>query len=81
MHACHGRSLPVACTAPVLPAFLNALLLPEPTPSTTPLCRNVFYRERAAGMYTALPMAIAQGNVEIPYLLAQTIVYSCIVYW
>jgi ABC-type multidrug transport system permease subunit len=41
----------------------------------------VFYRERAAGMYGPYPMAIAMGNVEIPYILVQTVVYSCIVYW
>lgn len=35
------------------------------------LRRNVFYRERAAGMYTAMPFAIAQGNVELPYLVVQ----------
>ncbi|KAI3727207.1 hypothetical protein L1987_67018 [Smallanthus sonchifolius] len=42
--------------------------------------RTVFYRERAAGMYSALPYAFAQVLVEIPYVLAQTVVYSVIVY-
>nr|GEV19098.1 pleiotropic drug resistance protein 1-like [Tanacetum cinerariifolium] len=42
--------------------------------------RTVFYRERAAGMYSALPYALAQVLVEIPYILAQTGVYSIIVY-
>ncbi|KAI3786042.1 hypothetical protein L1987_45169 [Smallanthus sonchifolius] len=42
--------------------------------------RTVFYRERAAGMYSALPYAFAQVLVEIPYVLAQTGVYSVIVY-
>ncbi|KAJ0755446.1 putative ABC-2 type transporter [Helianthus annuus] len=42
--------------------------------------RSVFYRERAAGMYSALPYAFAQVLVEIPYVLAQTVVYSVIVY-
>jgi ABC-type multidrug transport system ATPase subunit/ABC-type multidrug transport system permease subunit len=42
--------------------------------------RTVFYRERAAGMYSALPYAFAQVLVEIPYVLAQTGVYSIIVY-
>jgi hypothetical protein len=37
----------------------------------------VFYRERAAGMYSPLPFAIAQGNVEIPYLLFQTVICEC----
>ncbi|KAL8230374.1 hypothetical protein R6Q57_000152 [Mikania cordata] len=42
--------------------------------------RTVFYRERAAGMYSALPYAFAQVLVEIPYILSQTVVYSVIVY-
>ncbi|KAI3763310.1 hypothetical protein L1987_53764 [Smallanthus sonchifolius] len=42
--------------------------------------RTVFYRERAAGMYSALPYAFAQILVEIPYILSQTVVYTIIVY-
>ncbi|KAK9066079.1 hypothetical protein SSX86_015481 [Deinandra increscens subsp. villosa] len=42
--------------------------------------RTVFYRERAAGMYSALPYAFAQILVEIPYIFSQTAVYSIIVY-
>ncbi|XP_058112145.1 pleiotropic drug resistance protein TUR2-like [Magnolia sinica] len=42
--------------------------------------RTVFYRERAAGMYSALPYAFAQVVVEIPYILVQTLVYGIIVY-
>ncbi|KAJ0971431.1 hypothetical protein J5N97_019390 [Dioscorea zingiberensis] len=42
--------------------------------------RTVFYRERASGMYSALPYAIAQVVVEIPYVLIQAIIYSFIVY-
>jgi hypothetical protein len=34
-------------------------------------------RERAAGYYSEMPFAIAQALVEIPYLLVQTILYSC----
>ncbi|MQI71993.1 hypothetical protein EI017_24845, partial [Escherichia coli] len=37
--------------------------------------RTVFYRERAAGMYSALPYAIAQVIVEIPYVFVQTIIF------
>ncbi|KAJ0554077.1 putative ABC-type sulfate transporter [Helianthus annuus] len=43
--------------------------------------RTVFYRERAAGMYSAIPYAIAQGLVEIPYVASQTIVYGVITYF
>ncbi|MFS7906157.1 putative ABC-2 type transporter [Helianthus anomalus] len=42
--------------------------------------RTVFYRERAAGMYSSLPYAMAQVFVEIPYVLLQTIYYTAIVY-
>jgi len=42
--------------------------------------RTVFYRERAAGMYSALPYALAQVIVEIPYVFVQTTYYSLIVY-
>ncbi|GMN21500.1 hypothetical protein TIFTF001_045511 [Ficus carica] len=42
--------------------------------------RTVFYRERAAGMYSALPYTFAQVTIEIPYVLMQAVVYSIIVY-
>ncbi|KAL0724493.1 hypothetical protein Bca4012_039092 [Brassica carinata] len=42
--------------------------------------RTVFYRERAAGMYSAMPYAISQVTCELPYVLIQTTYYSLIVY-
>ncbi|EEF46390.1 ABC transporter G family member 36 [Ricinus communis] len=42
--------------------------------------RTVFYRERAAGMYSELPYALAQVVCEIPYVLFQTVYYTLIVY-
>ncbi|KAI3468322.1 hypothetical protein Pfo_024985 [Paulownia fortunei] len=42
--------------------------------------RTVFYRERAAGMYSALPYAFSQFLIEIPYVFVQSIVYGLIVY-
>ncbi|KAK8645923.1 hypothetical protein V6N13_119727 [Hibiscus sabdariffa] len=42
--------------------------------------RTVFYRERAAGMYSALPYAIAQVFCEIPFIFIQTTYYTLIVY-
>ncbi|GMN37142.1 hypothetical protein TIFTF001_006571 [Ficus carica] len=42
--------------------------------------RTVFYRERAAGMYSALPYALAQIVAEIPYVFVQTSYYTLIVY-
>ncbi|KAJ0084449.1 hypothetical protein Patl1_30941 [Pistacia atlantica] len=43
--------------------------------------RTVFYRERAAGMYSPFAYAVAQGVVEIPYIAVQTIVYGVITYY
>ncbi|KAL3696501.1 hypothetical protein R1sor_010577 [Riccia sorocarpa] len=42
--------------------------------------RTVFYRERAAGMYSSIPYALAQGVIEVPYVFTQTVVYSLITY-
>ncbi|TVU07859.1 hypothetical protein EJB05_41231 [Eragrostis curvula] len=42
--------------------------------------RTVFYRERAAGMYSAMPYAIAQVVIEIPYVFLQATYYTLIVY-
>ncbi|XP_028802333.1 ABC transporter G family member 39 [Neltuma alba] len=42
--------------------------------------RTVFYRERAAGMYSALPYAVAQVIIELPHILIQTLIYGVIVY-
>uniref|UniRef100_A0A453SIL8 ABC transporter domain-containing protein n=2 Tax=Aegilops tauschii subsp. strangulata TaxID=200361 RepID=A0A453SIL8_AEGTS len=42
--------------------------------------RTVFYRERAAGMYSALPYAFGQVVVELPYVLVQSLAYGVIVY-
>ncbi|CAB4272708.1 unnamed protein product [Prunus armeniaca] len=42
--------------------------------------RTVFYREKAAGMYSALPYAFAQVLIELPYILVQSVVYGVIIY-
>ncbi|KAL4033708.1 hypothetical protein IC575_006813 [Cucumis melo] len=42
--------------------------------------RSVFYRERAAGMYSSFPYALAQVIIEIPYVFFQTAYYTLIVY-
>ncbi|GLJ25062.1 hypothetical protein SUGI_0479520 [Cryptomeria japonica] len=42
--------------------------------------RMVFYRERAAGMYSALPYALAQVTIEIPHVFTQALLYSSVVY-
>ncbi|GMH30152.1 hypothetical protein Nepgr_031995 [Nepenthes gracilis] len=42
--------------------------------------RTVFYRERAAGMYSALPYAFAQVAIETIYVLIQTLLYTLLLY-
>ncbi|KAJ0020073.1 hypothetical protein Pint_32396 [Pistacia integerrima] len=43
--------------------------------------RTVFYRERAARMYSPFAYAVAQGVVEIPYIAVQTIIYGIITHY
>ncbi|XP_062201348.1 ABC transporter G family member 51 isoform X2 [Phragmites australis] len=43
--------------------------------------RTVYYRERAARMYSSFPYAAAQGLVEIPYIAAQTLIFGLITYF
>ncbi|XP_065870872.1 pleiotropic drug resistance protein 2-like isoform X2 [Euphorbia lathyris] len=42
--------------------------------------RTVFYRERAAGMYSELPYAFAQVAIEAIYVAFQTLMYSIVLY-
>ncbi|KAG5525530.1 hypothetical protein RHGRI_031988 [Rhododendron griersonianum] len=42
--------------------------------------RSVLYRERFAGMYGSWAYALAQVTIEVPYLLAQAIVFLIITY-
>ncbi|KAJ0490400.1 putative ABC-type sulfate transporter [Helianthus annuus] len=42
--------------------------------------RIVFYRERAAGMYSSLPYALAQVTIESIYIAIQTTIYAFILY-
>ncbi|PSR95481.1 Pleiotropic drug resistance protein [Actinidia chinensis var. chinensis] len=42
--------------------------------------RTVFYRERAAGMYSELPYAFAQVAIETIYVAIQTFVYALLLY-
>ncbi|GMY25144.1 ABC transporter G family member 34-like [Fagus crenata] len=42
--------------------------------------RTVFYRERAAGMYSALPYAFSQVAIETIYTAIQTIIYTLLLY-
>ncbi|KXZ48202.1 hypothetical protein GPECTOR_29g109 [Gonium pectorale] len=43
--------------------------------------RAVFYRERASGMFHVIPYVLSQGLAEMPYIAAQSILYSIIVYF
>ncbi|KAI4322384.1 hypothetical protein L6164_022086 [Bauhinia variegata] len=42
--------------------------------------RTVFYRERAAGMYSEMPYALAQLAIEMIYVAIQTIIYTLLLY-
>ncbi|KAI3447489.1 hypothetical protein Pfo_004154 [Paulownia fortunei] len=42
--------------------------------------RTVFYRERAARMYSALPYAFAQVAIETIYVAVQTVIYTLLLY-
>ncbi|XP_059287192.1 pleiotropic drug resistance protein 1-like [Lycium ferocissimum] len=42
--------------------------------------RTVFYRERAAGMYSGIPYAFGQVFIEMPYVFMQAIFFGVIVY-
>ncbi|KAH9331701.1 hypothetical protein KI387_003809, partial [Taxus chinensis] len=42
--------------------------------------RTVFYREKSAGMYSALPYAFPKVLIEIPYIFVQAVVYGVLVY-
>ncbi|GLT82049.1 hypothetical protein SLE2022_004630 [Rubroshorea leprosula] len=42
--------------------------------------RTVFYRERAAGMYSELPYAFAQVAIETVYVIIQTLIYSLLLF-
>ncbi|KAI4322385.1 hypothetical protein L6164_022087 [Bauhinia variegata] len=42
--------------------------------------RTVFYRERAAGMYSEMPYAIAQLAIEMIYVAIQSIIFVLILY-
>ncbi|KAG5122607.1 hypothetical protein JHK84_040947 [Glycine max] len=43
--------------------------------------RTVFYREKAAGMYSPIAYAAAQGLIEIPYIAVQTVLFGVITYF
>ena len=42
---------------------------------------QVGHRERASSMYAVLPVAIATGLVELPYLVLQSLIFSPIAYF
>ncbi|KAH9331544.1 hypothetical protein KI387_003652, partial [Taxus chinensis] len=42
--------------------------------------RSVFYREKAAGMYSPIAYALAQVVIELPCVLFQTVLYGIITY-
>ncbi|KAJ4825748.1 hypothetical protein Tsubulata_042318 [Turnera subulata] len=66
-----------ALYAAVLFCGINNCSTVQPVVATE---RTVFYRERAAGMYSSMPYALSQVVVEIPYVFLQTTYYTLIVY-
>ncbi|KAK6152321.1 hypothetical protein DH2020_014956 [Rehmannia glutinosa] len=69
----------------LLGAIYAAVLFLGATNSTAVQCvvsieRTVFYRERAAGMYSALPYAYAQVAIETIYVAVQTAIYTLLLY-
>ncbi|OAE27422.1 hypothetical protein AXG93_3911s1040 [Marchantia polymorpha subsp. ruderalis] len=42
--------------------------------------RTVYYRERAAGMYSSIPYGLSQILIEIPYCFLQSVIYCSITY-
>lgn len=44
------------------------------------ITRTVFYRERAAGMYSSMPYALSQVAIEGIYNVIQTFIYSILLY-
>ncbi|KAK9152797.1 hypothetical protein Sjap_000277 [Stephania japonica] len=43
--------------------------------------RTVYYREKAAGLYSSFSYAAAQGLIEIPYIALQSILYCVITFF
>ncbi|XP_010273227.1 PREDICTED: ABC transporter G family member 39-like [Nelumbo nucifera] len=63
-------------TAVVFLGFINAASV-QPV---VDIERSVFYRERAAGMYSGLSYAYAQLMMELPYNFVQAIIYCVIIF-
>ncbi|KAK1375989.1 hypothetical protein POM88_032182 [Heracleum sosnowskyi] len=60
--------------------FSGKLAIGKETANRSPESSDpLFYRERAAGMYSTIPYAMAQVCVEIPYVFIQTICYTIVV--
>eukprot|EP00887_Chlorella_sp_A99_P001837 scaffold19.g1837.t1 len=43
--------------------------------------RVVFWRERAASMYSPFPFALGLALAEVPYLVVQAVTMVCVTYW
>lgn len=43
--------------------------------------RSVFYRERAASMYSSAAFSAALALVEVPFVLLQSVLFTCIAYF
>ncbi|KAI9124700.1 hypothetical protein K1719_004622 [Acacia pycnantha] len=72
----YSQSFITQCKAAI---FLGAINTSTVQPVVA-IERTVFYRERAAGMYSELPYAISQVPIEIIHVAIQTLAYSAILY-
>ncbi|KAL3675446.1 hypothetical protein R1sor_025394 [Riccia sorocarpa] len=68
----------IYCNCSLIFFGLNNTRQIQPMVSTE---RTVFYRERGAGMYSAVAYGIGQVLIEIPYSLVQAVIYGSIVYF
>ncbi|KAJ4835609.1 hypothetical protein Tsubulata_051023, partial [Turnera subulata] len=71
------RSLLGGFFAAVMFVGVNNLSTVQPVVSFE---RAVFYREKAAGMYSPIPYALACVTCEIPYVLVQSTCFALIMY-
>ncbi|KAL3144459.1 hypothetical protein ABBQ32_004202 [Trebouxia sp. C0010 RCD-2024] len=71
------NTLGALLTSTLFLGILNSIFV-QPVVSAE---RAVFYRERAAGMYGVGPWYLALATVEAGYLVAQAVLYVCVLYF
>ncbi|DBB05992.1 hypothetical protein WJX82_004698 [Trebouxia sp. C0006] len=71
------NTLGALLTSTLFLGILNSIFV-QPVVSAE---RAVFYRERAAGMYSVGPWYLALATVEAMYQIAQAVLYVCVLYF